>query len=308
MIETKQPGRPVRTWLSTVGLAAALGLVGCSRDSKFPTTPPPPPSFGLEECGGHNVFVRRNFLNPTVIDTKWFPLVPGRQFILDGQSNLGAGLLPHRVILTVTSLTKTLSGVKTVVVWDRDYNNGVLEEAELAFFAQDKDGSVWTLGEYPEEYQDGAFVGAPSTWIVGVANAEAGILVPGQPVVGTKFLQGFAPDINFLDCASVFEMGASTCVPFNCYENVLVVDESSPLDVGSGHQRKYYAAGVGNVRIGPVNDPEGETLVLSNVLQLSPQALADANEAALRLEARAYQLSDIYRDTPHAQYPEAAPK
>jgi hypothetical protein len=303
-----QIGRHQRRWISTMGLAVALGLVGCSRDSKLPTTPQPPPSFGLEECGGHNVFVGRNFPNPTVIDSKWFPLVPGRQLIFDGESNLGAGLLPHRVVLTVTSLTKTLSGVRTVVVWDRDYNNGVLEEAELAFFAQDKDGSVWTLGEYPEEYQNGEFVGAPSTWIVGAAGAEAGILVPGQPVVGNKFLQGFAPDINFLDCASVFEMGGSTCVPFNCYENVLVVDESSPLDVGSGHQRKYYAAGVGNVRIGPVNDPEGETLVLVNNLQLGAQALAESNEAALRLEARAYQISDVYRDTPRARYPEAAAK
>ena len=54
--------------------------------------------------------------------------------------------------------------MRTVVSWDLDYSDGELAEAELAFYAQDDDGNVWRMGEYPEEYDGGQIVDAP-TWI-----------------------------------------------------------------------------------------------------------------------------------------------
>jgi hypothetical protein len=50
------------------------------------------------------------------------------------------------------------------------------------------------------------------------------------------------------------------CVPVGCYNNVMIIDERSPLDPDSGHQLKYHTPGVGNVRVGFVDDPEGEVL------------------------------------------------
>src|SRR3990172_8703581 len=109
-----------------------------------------------------------DFSNPTVINNQWLPLVPGTQLILEGTANRGGGGRRHRVVFTVTDLTKVINGVRSVVVWDRDINNGRLAERELAFFAQDNDGNVWNLGEYPEEFNGrGKFLGAPSTWIAG---------------------------------------------------------------------------------------------------------------------------------------------
>lgn len=280
--------------LPSLVVGAAGLLSGCS-DVGGPQGPEPG-----SECGASNRFRRQNFTNPTRIDNRYLPLVPGTVFILDGTANRGGGVLHHRVVFTVTDLTKELNGVQTVVLWDRDYNNDVLTEAELAFFGQDDDGNVWTFGEYPEEYQNGVFVGAPSTWIGGLAGADAGILIPG-PLTDQPFLQGWAPDVNFLDCGQVFLTGQSACVPFNCYENVLVVDEWSPLETGSGHQRKYYAPGVGNFQIGAVDDPEAETLVLVNILHLSPRELQEARVEALKLEARAYEINEVYRRTPPAQ-------
>ena len=280
---------------SALVLTAILSLlwVGCDDLSG----PAAPPSEGLSLCEASNLFRSDDFQNPTQVDNRWLPLIPGTVFIFDGMANRGGGLLPHRVVFTVTDLTKVIDGVRTVVLWDRDYNNGVLQEAELAFFAQDDDGNVWTLGEYPEEYEAGAFVGAPSTWFTGLAGAEAGINVPGDDLVGYRFLQGWVRDINFLDCGMVFGTGRSVCVPFNCFENVLEVDEWSPLEPGSGHQRKYYAPGLGIVRIGAVDDPEAETLVLVSVLHLTPLQLAEARVETLRLEAHGYQVSDVYRRT-----------
>jgi len=253
------------------------------------------------ECAPASPFNPANFTNSTRVDNRWYPLVPGTRYTLQGQADRGGGVLPHRVVLVVTDLVKVIRGARAVVLWDRDFDADTLAEAELAFHAQDNSGNVWVLGEYPEQYSGGVFAGAPNTWISGVAGGEGGIIVEGNPRVGDKFLQGSVPDIAFLDCARVLKMGETTCVPTGCYGDVQVVAERSPLEPGSGTQLKYYAPGVGNVQIGAVGDKENETLVLVEVARLGAQGLRDARREALKLEKRAYQVSPIYQQTAPAQ-------
>jgi len=249
-------------------------------------------------------FHRSNFSRPTKINNKWFPLLPGTKFVLKGQADWGSGLRPHRVVFIITDLTKVINGVRTLVIWERDYNAGQLVESELAFHAQDNARNVWHLGEYPEEYESGKFLGAPDTWIAGRAGAKAGILMLAKPRVGTpSYLQGLAPDIDFVDCARVFQTGQKTCVPLKCYRNVLVTDEWNPLVPEDGHQFKYYARGVGNIRAGFVGGPEHEILVLAKVAHLCAKALAEVREEALQLDRRAYRVSkDLYGHTPPAKH------
>ena len=130
-------------------------------------------------------FQRRNFSKSTKINNKWLPLVPGTKFVLDGKANWGNGLRPHRVVFIITDLTKAINGVRTVVIWERDFNSGRLVESELAFHAQDNKRNVWLFGEYPESYENGKFAGAPDTWIAGTARSKAGILMQAKPRVGT---------------------------------------------------------------------------------------------------------------------------
>jgi len=249
-------------------------------------------------------FDRGNFPATAKVDNPWYPLVPGTQYILEGRANRGEGRLPHRVVFTVTDLTKVIDGVRTIVIWDRDINEGQLEEAELAFQAQDDDGNVWLLGEYPEEYEDGRFKTAESTWIAGLEGAKPGVLMRSNPRVGTSsYLQGFAPEIEFQDRAKVSRTGIETCVPVKCYDHVLLIDEWNPLEPGDAHQLKYYAPGVGNVRVGAVADPEAEALVLVKVSRLTPPALAEAHAEALKLEKHAYTVSrNLYGQTLPANY------
>jgi hypothetical protein len=243
-----------------------------------------------------------NFPKWPKITNKFLPLAPGMEFTLEGRANRGGGPLPHTVVLTVTDLTKVIDGIRTVVLWDVDSNEGQVQEAELAFHAQDEFGRVWGLGEYPEEYENGKFTGAPNTWISGVADARGGIMMLANPRLGTpRYLQGSAPDIDFLDCAKVFQTSQHVCVEGKCYNDVLVTDENSPLDPASGHQRKFFAPGVGNIKVTAVDDPEGETLVLTKVRRLCPNDLAKARKAALKLEKHAYKVSDVYRTTPPMQ-------
>jgi hypothetical protein len=255
-------------------------------------------------CNTAAQFDPANFPNPPKIDNSWNPLAPGTQFVFSGEANRGSGLLPHRVETTVTDLTKMINGVRVVVILEKDVNEGELQEAELAFQAQDNAGNLWNLGEYPEEYEDGKFTGAPDTWLSGLAGAQAGNLMLGDPQLGTpEYLQGWSPDIEFLDCAKISKMQQRTCAPVGCYDNVMVIDERSPLEPESGHQLKYYAPGVGTVRVGFIDDPEGEKLVLVKVNQLSQEDLAKVRQEALKLEKNAYKVSKLYRETSPIELP-----
>ena len=127
------------------------------------------------------------FSNPTTIDNPWQSLQPGMQFTYRGRTIEGTEAVGHRLVSTVTDLTKTIDGVRTVVVWDRDFSAGELVEAEIAFFAQDDAGNVWELGEHPEAYEDGKIVESP-TWIQGIDRAQAGISMKAAPRAGNSEL------------------------------------------------------------------------------------------------------------------------
>jgi hypothetical protein len=285
----------------------ALALAACGQDGTDEPAVQEKPASSIKAPARHAVetdFDRKKFSRSTTIDNQWTPLRPGMQFTFEGRANRGQGRVNHRVVFTVTDLTKVIDGVRTVVLWDRDFNAGQIVETELAFFAQDDHGNVWLLGEYPEEWEDGAFSGAPDVWFSGVAKARAGIMMRADPQLGTSsYLQGFAPAIEFSDRAKVHQTGQRTCVPLGCYDNVLVTDEWNPLEPGDAHQRKFYAPGVGNVRVGAVNDPEAEELVLVKLSHLDPGALAQAREEALELERRAYRVrKDVYGGTQPAEH------
>jgi hypothetical protein len=115
-------------------------------------------------------FDRSNFDRSFVISNKWFPLTPGTQMIYKGSTQEEGKRVPHRVVQTVLDMTKIVNGVRALVVWDVDYKDGQLEESELVFFAQDKEGNVWHMGEIVELYEDDDLKGALA-WLAGVGGA-----------------------------------------------------------------------------------------------------------------------------------------
>jgi hypothetical protein len=254
--------------------------------------------------GSAKDFERARFDHPTHIDNRWLPLTPGTQFVYEGSAIVDEeGRQPRREVTTVTDLSKVIDGVRTLVISDRDYTAGQLSEPELAFFAQDNAGNVWLVGEYPEEYEDGKFDKAPA-WISGQKGARAGITMLAEPrrdVPG--YAQGYAPPpIEFTDRARVYKTDQQTCVPVDCYKNVLVTEEFNPDEPGA-NQLKYYAPGVGNVRVGwrGEKEEEKETLELVDYQHLSQQALAKVRRDALEMDKRAYERSEVYRETPPAE-------
>jgi|SRR5262245_35490500 len=241
-----------------------------------------------------------HFSRPLVVGNAMFPLRPGTEFVYRGTIIEDGTSTAHSVTFTVTDLTKMVDGVRTVVAWDRDFEAGELTEQELAFFAQDDHGSVWNFGEYPEEYADGKFQGAPDTWIRGAGGAYGGVHMLARPTVGTAYREGLVPKIKFNDMSRVAATGQKTCVPAGCYRRVLKVTEWSPNDPRSGYQLKYYAPGVGLVRVGARGGDSKEYLTLSAVRHLGGRELAAVRRAALAMERRAYRVSKIYRETSRA--------
>ncbi len=236
---------------------------------------------------------------PRIVN-RFLPLVPGTNFVLSGNVREDDGLLhPHTIVTTVMDLTKVIDGVRALGVVDRDFGDGQLQESELAFEAQDGSGRVWNVGEYPEEYQKGRLAGAPSTWIAGIAGAVPGIGMLARPQLGTpSYLQGYSAAIDFFDCAKVAKVHQRTCVPAGCFDDVLVTNEWAPLDPAGGHQLKYYAPGVGTVRVGAVGGTNAEVVDLRSVQVLSPTAFAAIRKQVIAQDKRGYHVSkDVYRFT-----------
>jgi hypothetical protein len=233
------------------------------------------------------------------IDNEWLPLIPGTEFVYEGFTvDENGEEIPHEIVFTVTDLTKEIGGVRSVVILDEDFSDGELEEKELTFFAQDNDGNVWHLGQYSETYEGEEFIGGRAFLFGHLEGARAGIMMLAEPKLGTpSYSQGFAPPpYNFTDRGQVFETGEKISVPFGDFEDVLVIRETNQEEPDA-FQLKYYAASVGNIRIGG-EDVQQETLELVDVVELSEDALAEVRAEALELEERA----NVYGSTPPAEH------
>jgi len=215
---------------------------------------------------------------------------------LDEEENI---TIDRRIVFIVTDLTKEIEGVRTVVAWIEDFTDGELGEKEIAFYAQDNGGNVWYFGEHPEDYENGEFIEAP-TWIAGFEDARPGIVLSGNPQLGMpNVYQGWGPEAEWSDYGRVEQMGLEVCAPVDCYTDVLENAEASLTEPGA-FQLKYYAPGVGEIRIGwRGDDPTQEELEMVEYRPLNPDELADVHAQALALEQHAYEVSpDAYGETP----------
>jgi hypothetical protein len=256
-----------------------------------------------QDCSAATRFDRSAFPSYPKIDNRFLPLVPGSSIVLSGTVRDENGRLhAHQISTIVSGVTKVMNGVRTLVIFERDIEDGALQESELAFQAQDNRGTVWNIGEYPEVYEDGILVGA-STWISGVARAKAGVSMGADPRVGTAaYLQGVAPSVEFRDCAQVLRQGQHRCEGTRCFLDVLVIDEFSPLDPEGGHQLKYYAPRVGNIEVGAVGGTDPEVLRLASRTWLSRGELARVNALVLAQDRRGYRVSPFaYGGTARAE-------
>lgn len=294
-----------------LAIAVALGLVVGFGEKALAESTQGPGERGAAKNTGRWAAERRlenfdpaRFSRPAEVSNAWMPLKPGTRLTYEGSSVDDEGEpIKRRMQINVTDLTKTIGGIRAVVSWDLDWSDGELVEAELSFYAQDDSGNVWLMGEYPEEYEDGKLTGNPG-WIHGVEGSTAGIAMKAQPKLGgPSYSQGWGPAVGYTDRARADSLGVFTCVPANCYHDVLVIAEGSEEEIDA-EQLKYYARGVGNVRVGWRGDGETEKQCrwLTKVEALKTKELAEIREKALALEKSGYANSkQMYARTPPLQ-------
>lgn len=175
-----------------------------------------------------------------VVDNPYLPFVPGSRWVYRGYGDEAR----ERNVVTVLHRTKVIEGVTATVVHDVVKEDGQVTEDTYDWYAQDRLGNVWYLGELSKEYNAGE-VDTSGSWEAGVGGARAGIVMPAYPIVGRSYAQEFEPG-DAEDQAKVIALDEQVAVPFGHFGHSRVTSESSALEPRIV-ELKYYARGVGVV-------------------------------------------------------------
>jgi hypothetical protein len=229
----------VRAMSAVIGIAVALeSLAGASQSAE-----------NVQAAGTTLLALYRS--SPAVIrtlfvkkvDNEFFPLEPGTTFFYEGTKDG----VPTRNETHVTAATILILNIDCTVVRDLAFEDGVLVEDTLDYYAQDVSGNVWYFGEDSKELDaKGRVISTEGSWRSGVNGAAPGLLMEAQPQAGDLYYQELAADVAE-DMASIRSLNGSTCVPYDCFNHTLRTRETSRFEPGVVEQ-KYYASQIGFIR------------------------------------------------------------
>src|SRR5207247_8531080 len=119
--------------------------------------------------------------------------------VKDGQSQTDT--------VTVTDQTKVILGIPATVVNDVSTHDATLLEKTFDFYAQDKEGNVWYLGEDTTAFLANGKTDTSGSWMAGVNDAEPGLIMEAKPQIQDayrqEFLAGQAGDAAWVDVRGV---------------------------------------------------------------------------------------------------------
>ena len=223
-------------------LIGSLVLVGCGDDGSTTTSASgrnnPPIDVG-DRPGDDPQVDPADFV--AGIDNPWMPFTPGSRWVYESQTDDGL----ERIEVVVTDDHKTAMGIGATVVRDTVTLDGRVIEDTWDWYAQDRDGNVWYLGEETKEYDEDGSISTEGSWEAGVDGAVPGIIMHADPQVGEAYRQEFYEG-EAEDVAEVVRTGESVEVPAGRFDDVLVILEWNPLEPDV-LEEKYYARGVGVV-------------------------------------------------------------
>ena len=173
------------------------------------------------------------------IDNPFLPFAPGSRWVYESDDG------SERIEIEVLEETREVMGVTAVVVRDTVTQDGELVEDTWDWYAQDRDGNVWYLGEDSTEYEDGEAVSTEGSWESGVDGAVPGIIMKAAPAVGDAYRQEYYEG-EAEDTAEVVRLDGTAEVPMGSFEGLLVTKEWTPLE-SDVVEEKYHAEGIGVV-------------------------------------------------------------
>jgi hypothetical protein len=250
----------MRKYIFMVSLAAVVSIAGCgSSNSSSSGSGSSSTQIKLQTVPAsgsvyHPKIVPANFT--TQVTNRYWPLRPGATWVYDGTKDH----VPEHVVITVATDTKTIMGVKCLVVHDRVTINGSLEENTTDWYAQDRSGAVWYFGEDSKDYKNGVVVSTQGTWEAGVDGAQPGVVIQGDPRPGPTYRQEYRPGVAE-DRARVLTASAVETVPAGTFHNVVETYDTDPLNPDKV-ERKYWAPGVGAVHVVRIGGSHQEEIKL----------------------------------------------
>lgn len=185
------------------------------------------------------------------IDNPYMSFLPGARWVYEGKSEGEV----ERVEITVLDERRDVMGISAVVVRDAVHVGGELVEDTYDWFAQDRDGNVWYLGEDVKNYEGGKVVDTAGSWEAGRDGALPGIVMPAAPGDGDVYRQEFYAG-EAEDMFEIIAVGESLKVKAGVYDDVIVTKDWSPLEP-KAIEKKYYARGVGKIREEKIAGGEG---------------------------------------------------
>ncbi len=171
------------------------------------------------------------------------------------------GQLVHENIqVTVTYDTKLILGVTCEVVHDQVKIKGKLSEDTYDWFAQDKFGNIWYLGEDTKKYDNHGGYSTAGSFEAGVDGAMAGIVMYGDILahLGLKYYQEYYVNVAE-DVAKIINVNSTAKVAYGVFDNCVETMETERLDPGVV-EHKFYTRGVGQV-LTTSNTGEREELI-----------------------------------------------
>ena len=175
----------------------------------------------------------------TTGQNRYFVMEPGFQLILEGGG--------EKLQVTVLDETKTVDGVITRVVEEREWKDGKLYEVAKNYFAMcEATKDVFYFGEDVDFYENDKVVKHDGAWLAGVKGNRPGLIMPGTPKVGMKYYQEIAPGVA-MDRAEVVSLDETCKTPAGTFTKCLKVKEGSAIETFA-KEYKYYAPGIGLIR------------------------------------------------------------
>lgn len=176
----------------------------------------------------------------------FFILEPGFQLVLEGYFGIDKSIY-EKLIITVLDETKEVDGVITRVVEEREWRNDDLYEVSRNFYAIDQEtNDVFYFGEEVNFYQNNKIINHMGAWLAGVDDAQAGLIMPGNPEVGMKYYQEVARGVA-MDRAEIIKLDEELETPADTFYECLKTREGTALNLKE-KEYKTYAAGIGLIQ------------------------------------------------------------
>jgi hypothetical protein len=194
------------------------------------------------------------------VDNPYFPLKPGRTLVYAGVKDGKAAIN----VFAPSARTRVVDGVRTRIVEDRLYLNGVLEERTADYYAQDRCGNVWYFGEDTAQLdRHGHVVDTSGSFHAGVDGAQPGVFMQAQPEAGRRFRQEWYSG-QAEDTFHAVDLSTPVSVPYGSFVDALRTAETTALEPGV-LDNKYYVQGIGEVVETSIKGPV-ETLKLVDII------------------------------------------